>query len=154
MYNAPVQTLHVSLDDMQSKANAIGPSYPSKLSPKYVAVETSIELNHQRQSCPEDGHGSRCRWPGGRRKLRKPKGSSRNPHGICVSCNIDTGSYDLWKPRTLQAPILGGVVLFSICMIIVLEVLSHISSGNGNENGGGVAFSADSEDVSTLATFR
>ena len=48
---------------------------------------------------------------------------------------------------------LGGFVLFSISMIILLEILSHISSGNGNANGGGVTIALDNETLSTATTF-
>ena len=61
-----------------------------------------------------------------------------------------------WKPITLRAPILGGLIIFSLSMVAVLEVLSYMSSGNGNMNGGAVAFAAnanESNDPSSLATF-
>lgn len=58
-----------------------------------------------------------------------------------------------WKPITLQAPVLGGFILVSLSIIIVLEILSHISSGNGNANGGGLAFASHSVGLSSMTTF-
>ncbi|RDW62552.1 hypothetical protein BP5796_10854 [Coleophoma crateriformis] len=56
-----------------------------------------------------------------------------------------------WKPVTLQAPILGGFVFFSIAVIVVLELLSRISAKSSN--GGGLAFASDVDNLSNMATF-
>jgi len=59
-----------------------------------------------------------------------------------------------WKPITLRAPVLGGFIIVSIMIIILLEILSHISSGNGNRNGGGLAFAADVNSLPTIVSFK
>ncbi|KAH9209381.1 hypothetical protein DL95DRAFT_477433, partial [Leptodontidium sp. 2 PMI_412] len=56
-----------------------------------------------------------------------------------------------WKPATLQAPVLGGFIVISLSIIIVLEILSHISARSSN--GGGLAFAADVDDLSYGATW-
>jgi hypothetical protein len=64
-----------------------------------------------------------------------------------------TGSNVHWKPLSLKTPILGGLIAFSLTMIIFLEVLSHKSSGNGNMNSGGIAFAPDVNSFSTSTIF-
>ncbi|RDW81900.1 hypothetical protein BP6252_03012 [Coleophoma cylindrospora] len=56
-----------------------------------------------------------------------------------------------WKPVTLQAPILGGFVFFSIAVIVLLELLSRISTKASN--GGGLTFASDVNNLSTMTTF-
>jgi len=58
-----------------------------------------------------------------------------------------------WKPITLRAPILGGFIIFSLAIILVLELLYSKSVECGDMNDGGVAFATDSNEVSVLTTF-
>ncbi|TAQ88659.1 hypothetical protein B7494_g3002 [Chlorociboria aeruginascens] len=57
-----------------------------------------------------------------------------------------------WKPVTLQAPVLGGFIIFSLSIIIILEILSHIAFGNGGINGSGLAFGVDVNHLPLSAT--
>lgn len=65
----------------------------------------------------------------------------------------DVGSIKYWKPITLRAPVLGSFILVSLGLIVLLEILSHISTQNNDANGGGIAFAASVEEVSVIATF-
>ncbi|KAF4624946.1 hypothetical protein G7Y89_g13225 [Cudoniella acicularis] len=58
---------------------------------------------------------------------------------------------DGWKPVTLQAPMLGSFILVTLSLIIILEVLSHISLRSSN--GGGIAFADDVDSLSASVTF-
>ncbi|CZR69554.1 uncharacterized protein PAC_19454 [Phialocephala subalpina] len=65
----------------------------------------------------------------------------------------DHGAYrsESWKPITLRAPVLGSLILFSVLIISLLEVLSAKSSGN--QNGGGLVFAADVDNLPTFSSF-
>lgn len=65
---------------------------------------------------------------------------------------MSTEPDDFWKPFSLRAPVLGGFIFFSMCMIAALEVLSHISSSNGNN--GGLVFAKRAEDLPLINIFR
>ncbi|KAK0130121.1 hypothetical protein ONS96_000649 [Cadophora gregata f. sp. sojae] len=69
----------------------------------------------------------------------------------CLASLLPQNSHGGWKPVTLRSPILGVFVLISIIMIAALEVLSHISSQDGN--GGGLVFATNVESISTAASF-
>ncbi|KAF8860270.1 hypothetical protein BDZ45DRAFT_648839 [Acephala macrosclerotiorum] len=56
-----------------------------------------------------------------------------------------------WKPLTLRGPVLGSLILFSVLIISLLEVLSSKSSGN--ENGGGLVFAVDVDNLPPLPSF-
>lgn len=58
-----------------------------------------------------------------------------------------------WKPVTLRFPILGSIFAVTVSMIIGLEILSYVSIGKNNANGGGLAFAATVDDLSVAATF-
>ena len=47
---------------------------------------------------------------------------------------------------------MGGFVVFSLCVVILLEILSYIS--RRPENGGGLVFASDVNHLSALSTFR
>lgn len=64
-----------------------------------------------------------------------------------------SGEVHGWKPITLRAPILGGLIFISALLIVVLEVLFYISTRNSNMNGGGVAFGATVDSLSSRTTF-
>ena len=53
-------------------------------------------------------------------------------HHLTVATGADP---DAWKPRTLQATVLLGVVMFAAGMIAILEYLSYMSHRDG-----GIAF--------------
>lgn len=62
---------------------------------------------------------------------------------------VATGaSPDAWKPRTLQATVLLGVVIFAAGMIAILEYLSYMSHRDG-----GIAFTNTGMSFSTSITF-
>jgi hypothetical protein len=56
-----------------------------------------------------------------------------------------------WKPMTLQGPVLGGFALLSLAMILVLEILLHISLQHGND--GSLVFAADVDSLPTGVIF-
>ncbi|KFY51237.1 hypothetical protein V496_08896 [Pseudogymnoascus sp. VKM F-4515 (FW-2607)] len=58
----------------------------------------------------------------------------------------------LWKPATLRFPVLGSIFTVTVLMIIGLEILAYLSIGKNNSNGGGLAFAATVDDISTVAT--
>ncbi|KFY83448.1 hypothetical protein V498_08068 [Pseudogymnoascus sp. VKM F-4517 (FW-2822)] len=58
----------------------------------------------------------------------------------------------LWKPATLRFPFLGSIFTVTVLMIIGLETLAYLSIGKNNSNGGGLAFAATVDDISTIAT--
>jgi hypothetical protein len=58
-----------------------------------------------------------------------------------------------WKPMIFQAPVLGVFIFVSLSIIVLLEILSHISSGNGNLNGGGLIFAPDVNSLPPTTTF-
>ncbi|OBT67469.1 hypothetical protein VE03_03067 [Pseudogymnoascus sp. 23342-1-I1] len=58
----------------------------------------------------------------------------------------------LWKPTTLRFPVLGSIFAVTVLMIIALETLAYLSTGKNNSNGGGLAFAATVDDISTIAT--
>ncbi|KAH6666832.1 hypothetical protein B0J14DRAFT_677485 [Halenospora varia] len=60
-------------------------------------------------------------------------------------------SHRSWKPKTLQAPILGSFIALSLGFIVLLEILSFISSRPSN--GGGLAFAHDIDGISLGATW-
>jgi hypothetical protein len=75
-------------------------------------------------------------------------------HSCCyfvVNQNVVTTK--VWKPITLRGPILGGLIAFSVAVIVILEVLAKISSGNGNVNGGGLVFAADVNNIPAISSF-
>ncbi|OBT46370.1 hypothetical protein VE00_02735 [Pseudogymnoascus sp. WSF 3629] len=57
-----------------------------------------------------------------------------------------------WKPATLRFPVLGSIFTVTVLMIIGLEILAYLSVGKNNSNGGGLAFAATVDDISTIAT--
>ena len=58
---------------------------------------------------------------------------------------------EFWKPMSLRSPVLGGFILFSVLCIVALEILSHISSSNGN--GGGLVFAKETDEIPPVAVF-
>ncbi|KUJ06743.1 uncharacterized protein LY89DRAFT_661803 [Mollisia scopiformis] len=56
-----------------------------------------------------------------------------------------------WKPRTLRSPVLGTMIIVSLSLIVLLEVLSHISTRNNSE--GGIAFAVDSSSFTIASLF-
>lgn len=66
------------------------------------------------------------------------------------SAHPDVEAPKNWKPITLRAPILGGFIFVTIGVIILLEVLSHMSTREGN--GGGLVFAEDVEKLPTITT--
>ena len=58
-----------------------------------------------------------------------------------------------WKPITLRWPVLLGLIVVSAEIIIVLEILSHMSTRDNNKNGGGLAFAVDVKSLSTGVSF-
>jgi hypothetical protein len=49
-------------------------------------------------------------------------------------------------------PVLGTIFTVTVLMIIGLEILAYLSVGKNNSNGGGLAFAATVDDISTIAT--
>lgn len=56
-----------------------------------------------------------------------------------------------WKPVTLQTPVLGGFIIVSLSLIVVLEILSHLSLKNGSD--GGLAFASDTQNLPIGVSF-
>lgn len=73
-----------------------------------------------------------------------------NPN--CKSLTATPGRKPLWKPATLRFPVLGSIFTVTVLMIIGLEILAYLSVGKNNSNGGGLAFAATVDDISTIAT--
>lgn len=57
-----------------------------------------------------------------------------------------------WKPCTLGFPVLGSLIAFSLFLIIILEILFHISSKSGS--GGGLAFALSVDSLPGTVAFR
>jgi hypothetical protein len=55
-----------------------------------------------------------------------------------------------WKPVTLQYHALSAFIIILLSLLAILEVLYHFSKG---DNGGGLAFGATADQLSTLARF-
>jgi hypothetical protein len=63
-----------------------------------------------------------------------------------------SGKY--WKPITLRAPILGSFIVFSIFLIIVLEVLARVAGVSSNLGGSGaVAYADNNGNLSNSISF-
>jgi hypothetical protein len=59
-----------------------------------------------------------------------------------------------WKPMTLRAPVLGSFIVFSIFLIIVLELLARVAGVSSNLSGSGAVAYADSHgNLSTSISF-
>ncbi|KFY15096.1 hypothetical protein V492_02234 [Pseudogymnoascus sp. VKM F-4246] len=93
------------------------------------------------------------------RKDEKDLLKKQNSWGSWISKTTSWGSSKdssterkLWKPATLRFPVLGSIFTVTVLMIIVLETLAYISVGKNNSNGGGLAFAATVDDISTIAT--
>ncbi|CZS94144.1 uncharacterized protein RAG0_04191 [Rhynchosporium agropyri] len=69
----------------------------------------------------------------------------------CVRMSERQNASNGWKPVTLRAPILGAFIFISLAIITGLEVLYVISLRP--ENGGGLAFAADTDSLSTATSF-
>lgn len=61
------------------------------------------------------------------------------------------GAIKFWKPITLGGAVLGGFAAFSVCVIVLLEILAKKSSSKAN--GGGLAFAKDADSLSTIDSF-
>jgi hypothetical protein len=70
---------------------------------------------------------------------------------IAALSHRDAGSHQDWKPATLKAPVLGCFIAVSLLAIVVLEILWHISSENGNT--GGLSFAKDVNSLPMITSF-
>jgi hypothetical protein len=68
----------------------------------------------------------------GRKFWRRSRAGMLQIQRIAALSHRDAGSRQDWKPATLKAPVLGCFIAASILVIVVLEILWHISSENGN----------------------
>lgn len=84
--------------------------------------------------------------PGANPRLNAKDEQPSSPYSP-VSSRVFGDSQQYWKPVTVKLPVLGSIFLVTIALIAGLEVLYHRSTG---KNGGGLAFAATIDELSTL----
>lgn len=123
-------------DKYEVVANVTGVTPPEQ---PYVRKKQGWQFWKRSQNSPREGH----------RECTFQAVGSNNSAKFQLTWKLDQS--EVWKPITLRGPVLGSFIIFSVLVISLLEVLSSKSSGN--ENGGGLVFAADVDNLPTLPSF-
>jgi hypothetical protein len=135
-----------------------------KILPTLLAYEVSETKTEHNENSPTPNHNNYCNHG------KDSSTTLKMEHSVCstdIGLSATRGSKEFyissqtcvpqfpngWKPVTLRYPVLSCFIIISLSLAAILEVLSHYSTGNGNENGGGLAFAVGVDSLPATASF-